>query len=157
VEMEFGTCFLGVDAAKIGDHARLLRSAYAIAGAELGVKYGISYKQLRSEGPDCYAAGVLYGSLSNIKDWNGANDATERRLAAWRDDKYGHRRYLTGLFRGAYPASIIQFQHFAALERFASGRYPGKVTSLVENNLWIWELTDSEMLQAETLLSKAGL
>src|SRR5262249_5727585 len=100
----------------------------------------------------------LCGSLSDIKSWISSPSDYSRRLTAWRNEKYGSRRYLTGLFRGAYPASIIGSVHVAALwDLDTKGHFPGTITPLVENNLWIWELTNSETVRIETLLSKAGL
>ena len=153
VEMVNGMTFLGIDDTMLSQHGLLLRSAYLIGGELLGVKYGISYKRLLAKGPSCYAAGVLLGSLADIKSWLSSEDEDRRRLTAWRDEGYGSRRYLTDLFRGAYPASIISCEHLAAiLDRAHYGQVPGKITPLLENKLWMWELTSSEMIVAEKLI-----
>jgi hypothetical protein len=157
VEMALGMMFLGVDAARLSDHRLLLQFAYKI-GELLGVKYGISYERSHAEGPDSYAAGVLQGSLADIEHWLVSEDENQRRITAWANEKYGARRYLDGLFRGAYPASIISFQHLLVLRRcVGTARYPGRISPLVEKRLWIWELERSEIASAETLLKEGHL
>lgn len=153
VEMENGIIFLGIDEAMLPQHGLLLRSAYLLGGELLGVKYGISYKRLLSKGPDSYAAGVLQGSHADIRNWITSQDESKRRITTWLDEQWGSRRYLTGLFRGAYPASIISREYLAAIRgRAHFGQIPGRITALTENKLWIWELTSSEMIAAEKLL-----
>lgn len=158
IEMELGMMFLGIEEARLPQHGLLLQSAYGMGGERLGVKYGISYKQLQSKGPDSYAAGILQGSLTDLKAWLTLEGEETRRITAWRNEKYGKRRYLSGLFRGAYPASLISLEHLAALlGRVDFGQIPGIITPLVENKLWTWELTNSEMMVVEELLRDSSL
>ncbi len=158
VDMAMGMVFVGIDEKRLSQPGVLLRLAYHIGGPALGVRYAIGYKQARSRGPECYAAGVQCGSLANIKKWLTSDDEEMKRLTAWRNEKYGTRRYLTGLFRGAYPASLISREHLAALERHAQGGHVlGTITPVVENNVWIWELTDSKISAAAALLRDNAL
>jgi hypothetical protein len=157
-EMHDGMTFLGIDEAMFPEHGSLLRSAYLMGGELLGVTYGISYKQLLSDGPDCYATGVHCASLADIRRLVTSPDESDRRLTAWRNEMWGSRRYLAGMFRGAYPASIISCEHLAALrERARSGKVPGTITPFVDNKLWLWELTGSQMIAAERLLQGCSL
>jgi hypothetical protein len=164
LEMENGMIFLGIDEARLPQHGLLLRSAYLMDGELLGVKYGISYKQLLARGPECYAAGVQLASLADIKEWLRSDDEGNRRLTAWLNEQSGQRRYLTGLFRGAYPASILSNGHVEAVVRkniwgkaiTLRNANLGKLEALNEG-LWIWQLSESEIPQAEEMLEKAGL
>ena len=108
IEMVNGMTFLGIDETRLPQHGLLLRSAYFMSGELLGVKYGISYKRLLTKGPESYAAGVLQGSLADIKNWLSSEDEDHRRLTAWRNEGYGDRRYLVR----AVPGSISCEHHF---------------------------------------------
>jgi hypothetical protein len=158
LEVELGLAFLGIEDAGLPRHEFLLRSAYLMGGEALGVRYGISFERVQSKGPDSYAAGVLQGSLGDIKSWLASQGEADRRLSAWRNEQFGSRRYLSGLFRGAYPASIVSRGHLVAIQDRAHGRQlPGKLTPLVANNLWIWVLADSDIIAAEKLLRDCSL
>jgi hypothetical protein len=158
VEMENGMSFLGIEESRLPHHVLLLRLAYVIGGQALGVRYGVSYKRSLANGPDSYAAGVLQGNFADVEQWLISEDQHRNRLTAWRNEKYGSRRYLNGRFRGAYPASIISHEHVLGLESCAAFEsVPGTITPLVENKLWIWGLTNSQIIQAEKMLHEGAL
>jgi len=72
----------------------------------------------------------------------------------WHQELMGERRHLKGLFRGAFPASILSESHVraAGLTSQAVGRL-----SELDNPLWLWELSESEIPQAQAMLEEKKL
>jgi hypothetical protein len=63
------------------------------------------------------------------------------------------RRYLTGMFRGAYAASLLSDAHVKAPVRSVG---LGKLSEIQEG-IWLWELAPEQIPVAQELLDKAGL
>ena len=72
----------------------------------------------------------------------------------WADELNGKRRHLSGHFRGAYPASILSESHVRAANLKPQG--VGRLSEL-DNSLWLWELSESEIPQAEAMLAQRKL
>ena len=69
----------------------------------------------------------------------------------WRDELDGTRRHLSGLFRGAYRASVLSESHLEAAG--PSLWNVGKLSEL-GGALWLWELSESDMPVAERMLDE---
>lgn len=153
VEMDNGLMYVGIEDCKLPDQ-QLLLCAYNIGKETLEIKYGISYKSPFASSPDCYAAGVCYGSVAELESWLSSKNQIAGRLTAWRNEMDGKRRYLRNLFRGAYRINIISSEHFHSIERCEL--MPGEFIPLGET-LWIWTLAASEITSAEIRLHECGL
>jgi hypothetical protein len=147
VEIATGVLFVGMDQAQFPDQVWLLRFAYSLAGHVLGVRYGISYNEHLARGPDGYALGMSYLlSLGQIRHRLHGLEQEDRQLNVWRNEIQGQRRYLTGLFRGVYPASIISSSHLTNLRAtFAGKPIPGNLEALLDKEVWVWTLSDAEV------------
>jgi hypothetical protein len=151
-----GDFFLGVNHEVMESAALLLEGALSLAGGLPPIRYGIGYYRPQSKGPSPYALGC--GTSGDPFDAEG------ERLGAWLSERWGQARHLTGMFRGAYPANILSDEHVEALlksdiaEREATLREVG-LGSLkpLKQGLWLWELTEDEIPQAEALLQLSGL
>jgi len=125
-----------------------LRDVFRLADG-LDLCYGIAYSLALSDYPDCYAIGESVYTVSYA-----AKSKEERdRLAAWSAELYGPRRHLSGYFRGAYPASILSEAHLRRVD-LRSHRI-GSLCPLA-SGLWLRELADSELQEAEAIIDAAG-
>jgi hypothetical protein len=150
IEMLCGVLYVGAEEEIVSQPAALLRSACAFTRAGLAVRYGIAYKSRLVESPELYAAGTRLYSLSDVtKEMLTRRNRT--RLDAWFEEKMGERRYLTDLFRGAYPASVLSDAHVrrASLRSLGLGSL-----SRIDTGLWLWELSDAETPTADGVLDK---
>jgi hypothetical protein len=160
-----GLFYLGLDEELISDPAALLRRAYQIAKGFLDIRYAIAYKSPLADDPDCYAMGLGSSTISAakgpirsqfrdlVRSWH---DGTHRKSAdeLWRDELVGRRRHLAGLFRGAFPVNILSKSHIVKADLHSFGI--GRLTEL-DPSLWLWELSDSEILLAERTLEARGV
>ncbi len=162
LDMWEGMSFLGIDTIVIGEPAALLRRAYILNTATLGIGYGISYRRPISRGPEIYAAGGHYCALAEFEQ---ELRAATREGPSWSDEMLGERRYLKGMFRGAYPASILSDAHVNApirrksiFSRTTTLRSLGLGSlTLLDQGAWLWELSDEEIEEAQALLGENGL
>ncbi len=153
IELQSGVLYLGTEEEIVSDPAVLLQRAYELARIGLDVRYGIAYKSPLAEAPELYAAGTRLYSLSDMtREMLSRRKRT--RLDAWFEERMGERRYLTGLFRGAYPASVLSDAHV----RRANLRWLGLGSlSRIDTGLWLWELSDAEIPRADGVLDKLGV
>jgi len=153
VSLNDGVLYLGLDDDLICDTTTVLRHAYEIMEGLFDVRYGIAYKSPLAEEPDCYASGYARYSLSETVEMIRSRGEWDYRQRSsdefWRDELDGRRRHLTGLFRGAYPASVLSESHveMAGLRL----RNVGELSEL-DRALWLWELSESEMPVAQRML-----
>jgi hypothetical protein len=118
------------------------------------MRYGIGYKCPVQEGPGAYACGAMVTSLSNVL----ARQKERKRLTGWLNEMQREQRYLTGLFRGAYPANILSQRHVELLETQAHLKPAGiGRLSPLPNGLSLWEIPDSEIARVEKVLHGSGL
>jgi hypothetical protein len=148
-----GRLYVGVDEELVSDPAALLKSTFGIAKERFDVCYGIAYKMPLDDEPDCYASGVVKTSVSEAfefirhrREWDSRQKTPDE---LWSQELYEPRRHLTGLFRGAYPASILSDAHVQAARLHAHAI--GKLSKL-DTSLWLWELSESEIPKAEAML-----
>lgn len=150
--------YVGVDEKLFPDPSVLLRRAHRIGEGVLSICYGTAYKMPHSEHPGLYAIGYSHDSLSlspaemvrRRRDGELRKDSDE----IWRDELNGKRRHLTGLFRGAYPASILSEAHVQNANLLS---HPiGRLCPL-EAGLWLWELSESEIPEAQAMLASRRL
>jgi hypothetical protein len=150
-------CYVGVDRDLIHEPSALLRRAYDLGRAVSAVQYGIAYTSLLADYPDCYAFGYRPRSFSEFRELLRSRREGGRRKTPdelWTDELNGQRRYLTGHFRGAYPANILSESHLRAADLRS---HPiGKLSEL-DAALWLWELSDSEVPLATELLQTRGV
>ncbi len=153
-----GEFYVGIDEDLVSDPVALLRCAYEIAKGLFDVRYGIAYKMPLAEEPDCYASGFAKTSPSEVfemirhrREWDLRKKSPDE---LWADELNGKRRHLTGLFRGAYPASLLSDSHLRTADLRSQG--VGKLSEL-DASLWLWELTESEIPQAEAMLEERKL
>ena len=153
IELANGLLYVGVDEELAPDLTKLLRDASELARIGLDLRYGISYKASLADAPESYAAGFTVYSLPEMVEVL-LGEGKRTRLDAWSDAMRGERRYLDGLFRGVYPASILSDAHVARANLKSTGF--GKLSPL-DAGLWLWEVPDSEIALAEAALDKLGL
>jgi hypothetical protein len=153
-----GDLYVGIDTSLVDDPSVLLRRAYEMAKGSFDVRYGIAYQSPLAQDPDCYAIGVAASTFSEVREMiRHRRERSHRKKnpdELWRDELMGEKRHLTGLYRGAYPASLLSESHLrtAAL----TSRGIGKLTEL-DASTWLWELSDSEILSAEKILESRGV
>jgi hypothetical protein len=151
-----GVCFICVDIAFIDSPGLLLEKAMSLARGLPSIRYGIGYRRPLSKGPGSYAIGI--GTNADPLDPEG------KRIGEWGREERGQARHLTGMFRGAYPASILSDEHVEAVVHTS---WCGKKTKLPDCGLgsvrrlggdcWLWELSELEIGKAEEMLESAGL
>jgi len=148
-----GKIYVGVDEDLIPDPSALLRRAYDMAKGLFNVRYGIAYKLPLAQNPDCYASGFVTSSVSEVFEMIRHRDQWGNRkknpVELWGDELNGRRRHLAGLFRGAYPASILSESHIQT-----AALLPCEIGNLSEldASLWLWELSDRDLPAAEEFL-----
>lgn len=153
IDLQSGLMYVGADEEIVSNPAVLLRRAYKLARVAVDVRYGISYQSSLAEHPDMYAAGHRVYTLSELT--RHLTTSPERtRLDAWLEETMGERRYLTGRFRGAYPASILSEVHLAGIDLRSLNL---GVLSPLNTGRWLWELPDAEIQAADKLLDTRGL
>jgi len=152
LELGNGLLYLGVDQEIVPCPASLLLRTYEVSKVGLDIRYGIGYRSLLAEAPAMYAVGAKVYSLSDVR--RELEAGSERScLDVWRDEMRAERRYLTGHFRGVYPASILSEAHIRRID--LSSLNLGTLSPL-DAGLWLWELSDSEIPIADEVLDKAG-
>jgi hypothetical protein len=159
ISLVTGICHIGLDIRLISDVTELIRRAVELVCDLFAIRYGIAYQMPLAQYPDCYASGSSGGSSLSEALWMIQHrDEWERRTKTpdelWSEELMGERRHLTGLFRGAYPANILSEAHVRSAALLSRGI--GKLTEL-ENSLWLWELTDSEIPEAQRMLESRGV
>jgi hypothetical protein len=152
-----GVFYLGIDGDVIANPRALVRHAYDIARGCFDICYGIAYALPLSQEPDSYAPGCRTYSFSEVRDFirsRSKDVGTKGPEELWAEELNGRRRHLTGLFRAAYPASILSDAHMrtagAGLNRF------GKLSE-IDASLWLWELSECEVPTAEKMLETSGV
>jgi hypothetical protein len=158
IDMTRGDCFLGLPHACKASPGDLLQLAYTLVKSVNDISYGIGYFHERLKGPDFYAVGIIANPDPELFSDPEASAAGDR-IAKWMHEIGGSRRYLYGWFRNAYPASLLSEAHVNAplyggktLRTAGLGRL-----KLLDRGHWLWELSDQEIPEAESLLSSSGL
>jgi hypothetical protein len=152
VELEGGIFLFGVDEALVESPSLLLGDLVGLCRSFINIGYGICYHCGANDHPFEYATGVRVCSLS------GALGERNDDLSNWLRERQGSRRYLKGLFRGAYPASVLSAEHIRAI-RQTPGRPLENLGAFVDlgGGITLWKLLDSEIGLAEPLLGQLGL
>jgi hypothetical protein len=153
-----GDLYAGIDADLISSPIDVLRQAYKTASGLFQICYGIAYQMALAQYPDCYASGSQISTFSDALHWIRHQDEGGHRIKMpdelWSEELAGQRRHLTGLFRGAYPANILSEAHVRSAALLSHGI--GKLTEL-DNSLWLWELSDAEISEAQRMLESRGV
>jgi hypothetical protein len=150
--------YVGIDDEVVSDAVALLRWAYSTAKGLFHVRYGSAYKMPLADEPAGYATGHGKRPLSEVFEMIRHRREWEKRKKTadelWSEELHGKRRHLTGLFRGAYPANVLSDSHVRAADLKSQGL--GRLCEL-DNSLWLWELSEKEIPQAEAMLEKRKL
>jgi hypothetical protein len=148
-----GELYVGIDEELVSDPVALLRQIYDNAKSSFDIRYGVAYKMPLAEAPASYASGFSKTSVSDVfefirhrREWDSRQKTPDE---LWSQELYERRRHLTGLFRGAYPASILSDAHLQAAN--LRSQTVGKLSEL-DPPLWLWELSESEIPKAEAML-----
>jgi hypothetical protein len=155
IDMARGNCFLGAPLSVHPQPGRLLKVAYGVFRALAPMQYGIGYFRSASQGPDFYAVGIIANSFDFSMEGVAEND----RITKWLDEMAGRRRYLDGMYRDAYPATLLSAAHL--VQPFSTGKDLfalgiGQVERVDETH-WLWELTGDSIAAARRELECAGL
>lgn len=154
----FGLFYCGMDEDLVSSPAGLLRRAYAILDGLVSIGYGYAYSRPLDQRPESYASGHRASSFSEALYVLRHRDEVARRPKTadelWSEELTGQKRHLHGLFRDAYPASLLSKAHIDAARLSTSGI---GTLSEVSQTLWQWELTDEEVPVAHRMLMGAGL
>jgi len=151
-----GTLYFGVEERILSDLSALVYSAWHLAGDLLDICYGIGYKSLLVDYPNCYARGISPAAFYDIQQLVQNRDEwprnTETADELWRNELVGTRRHLTGHFRGAYSVNVLSEHHLkkARLQSHNIG-----ILSQLCASLWLWTLSNDEIPIAEELLKAA--
>lgn len=142
------------------DASVLLRTAFEMARGLFDIRYAIAYKLAAAEHPGLYATGpntTLVLSAFGDRLRAKRDDVYQKNPnELWRDERMGQRRHLTGLFRGAYPASILSESHVRTADLQSRGI--GRLSELdPDASLWLWELSDAEIPAAQAMLESQGV
>jgi hypothetical protein len=150
--------FLGVENELAPDPTALLRQAHELSKDMFDVRYGFAYMMPLADLPDCYAVGSGRYTFADFREeMRLRSEGRSRPKTAddlWQDELMGKKRHLTGLFRGAYPASVLSEAHVRAADLLAQ---PIGRLSKLDESLWLWELPESELPQGEKLLREKKL
>jgi hypothetical protein len=153
-----GMIYFGIEVNLECNPTAVLRRAYAIADGLFSVRYGIAYELPAGGDPNDYAAGSVLTSVAEVRamirnrrEW-AKRPRTPDNL--WSDELHGARRHLSGLFRAAYPANLLSDAHVRAANLHAQ---PLGRLSRLDESLWLWELADDEIPQAEAMLEAKKL
>ncbi len=153
-----GECYVGIDDKLDPDPVALIHRAWSITKEFFAVRYGIAYRMPLAEEPECYAGGTGRYSLADFREELRQRHEGIRRQKTpddlWADELNGQRRHLSGLFRGAYPASVLSESHVRAAD--LTSHPVGKLSQLA-TSLWLWELSAAEIPTAQQMLHDKGL
>jgi hypothetical protein len=153
-------CYFGLDSELIFNPVALARFGFPIVNSILRIRYAIGYQMPLAQNPASYASGFVTQPILIARE-EVLNTRTKHRQPKspdelWRDELIGKRRHLTGLFRGAYPASILSEAHLRSAELTSS--CIGTLSELdPDHGLWLWELSDAEILEAQKILESRGV
>jgi hypothetical protein len=158
VSVDPGEFYVGIDQKFVGAPSHLLHRAFSMASGLLNVRYCVAYKSLLADYPRGYAGGDERSTFADVRfmirnrrEWEKRPKTPEK---LWSEELRGKKRHLDGLFRGAYPASILSGAHVYNLNRL--GNLVGKLSKL-DSDHWLWELSESEIPSAEEQLAAGGL
>jgi hypothetical protein len=153
-----GTMYVGMDDKFIPDLASLVCRALAIATNLVDVRYGIAYKSGVTEYPDGYAHGFVKTLPSEVFEMIRHRREWDKRRKCpteiWSDELHGQQRHLRGLFRGAYPANVLSESHVRAADLLS---HPVGKLSRLDSALWLWELGEREIPEAQAMLEAKKL
>jgi hypothetical protein len=153
VSLTSGVFRIGVVEGLVSNTSSLIVLAHNYARQLFNVRYGIAYKMGLAQHPDSYATGGSVSTFADAAYWIRHRDEWEHREKStnelWSEELRGARRYLMGLFRGAYPASLLSTEHVRSAALLSRGI--GKLTEL-DSSLWLWELSDAELPEAQKIL-----
>jgi hypothetical protein len=153
-----GVFYLGAEAHLLSNPVDALRRAIDIVAGAFEIRYGIAYQRNLADFPSGYAHGFVNTTFEElramIRNRGAWNSRQKRPDELWCDEIIGPKRHLVGLFRGAYPANILSEVHVQAADLRA---HPIGTLSAIDTQLWLWELTPTEVPVAEAMLEAKKL
>lgn len=155
---ERGALFIGLEADMCASVAQLLRQVLNTFPDIPLPTYGFGYQMPLSDDPECHASGIRAHSLDEVRQlWRDRHQVIARPKhpdELWRDEIYGRQRYLTGLFRAAYPVNLLSQAHVDAADLRQA--HIGNLTQLGKDR-WLWKLDDADLPAADALLEHKRL
>ena len=149
---------LGFNEDLVPDPASALRRAFRMAQDLFEIHYGFGYTMPLEDIPDCYASGIARSTFNDFREWlrqrSSGSLPPKSADEQWHDELCGEKRHLTGLFRGAYSANLLSESHVQGADLQAAGL---GVLSDIGPSLWLWELSPTEIPQAESWLETKGV
>jgi hypothetical protein len=147
-----GKFYIGLESELQSDLSKLICRACEIADGLFDVRYGFAYVMPLDDDPASYSSGSTFLPLSKLEEWLHRRERTIPPIAdedLWQDELSHARRHLNNCFRGAYRANVLSTSHVEAADLRS---FPVGKLSQIDSSLWLWELSDSEMPIAETML-----
>lgn len=158
ISMLDGTFYLGADSDLVPSFSAVVKRACEIIEGTFEVRYGIAYQSRLAERPASYAHGFVNRAVEEVREMIRNRAAWSLRPKSpdeqWCDELHGRKRHLSGLFRGAYPASVLSEAHLVAADLRSN---PIGTLSAINDSLWLWELSAAEVPVAEAMLQAKKL
>jgi len=149
----YGEAYVGIDQDLISSPVALMWRACEMAHDLFPVRYGFSYQMPLRDLPDCYSSGSGRTTLADAlyiirhrREWENRTLGPDEK---WKKELSDGKRHLQHHFRGAYPANLLSTDHVNKADLINS---PIGKLSQFNDELWIWELSDSERSEAEARL-----
>ncbi len=120
--------------------------------------YGIGYRRKMDLGPVFYGIGGCVG----LNPW-GAEKPLGERIDKWRELGIEQRLYEKGFLRDVYPWNFLTsiqlsrpVEGVALLEWIQQGTKRG-LLSLLEGDMWLWEVGETQLPHVRTVMENAGM
>jgi hypothetical protein len=153
----FGFAFLGLPVEAGLDLKGALLATHRLARMVAPPGYGIAYLRSGRFSPNGYARG--YSAVSTLEFPAPEDRQTGDRIGRWHTEMVLNGHYPQDKFRSVYPVQLLSAAHRQArLDTGVTVAELGLGTwTLVEDGMWLWELTDPELAEAKALFDRSGL
>lgn len=148
-----GKAYFGIDQDLMPSPTALMRRTCEMAHDLFPIRYGFSYQMPLRDLPDCYSGGSGRTNLADAlymirhrREWENRQLTPDEK---WKKELTEGKRHLQDHFRGAFPANLLSTDHVKKADLISS---PIGTLSQFNDELWIWELSDSERSEAELRL-----
>jgi hypothetical protein len=153
-----GVFYLGFETGLVSNLNEASTRAVDMINRLCDVCYGTAYESTSADYPDGYAHGFAKTTLDDVRTMIRNRGNWDLRPKCpdelWREEINGRKRYLDGLFRGAYPANVLSAAHVSAADLLVNPI--GRLSEFTES-LWLWELSAEEIPVAEAMLEARRL
>jgi hypothetical protein len=159
INLERGSAFVGVPESSSLSKGELLRSFYAACKSLAPWRYGIGYALSTARAPGLFAVGMSGGMTSDDVVRFEDDPAFRKRVTLWREEHWGERRFLHGMFRDVYAANLLTEEHVRARLKDGTPLLEAGWGTFEELDpgVWLWEVPSEEYLEARAALREVGL